>query len=102
MKESRGDPRFAQEQLRQIEFELDDSSRALRRARTKVGLARQQLDKFRDRHWALLSFYNPEQAKEKVDEALNEFQEIEPAARLDESYETTQDISTESSSLKQD
>jgi hypothetical protein len=69
--------------LRQIELDVDDASRALRRARSQVRLSRQSLEALEDRHWALLSIYNPDQAEEKVTEALNEFQELEPAARLD-------------------
>lgn len=76
--------RLAQERLRQIERDIDEASRVLRRARTQVQLARDQLDEFKDRHWALLSFYNPDQAEEKVREALDELQQLEPAARLDD------------------
>lgn len=76
---------MAQEQLRQIDFELDDASRALRRARTQTGLARDRLEKLQQRHWALLNFYNPDQAEEQVDAALNELEEVDPAARLNES-----------------
>lgn len=79
---SRGDPRVAQEQLRQIDFELDDASRDLRRARAQVGLARDRLERLQDRHWALLGCYNPDQAEEHVEAALRELAELEPAAKL--------------------
>jgi hypothetical protein len=84
----RGGARLAQERLRQIERDMDEASRVLRRARTQVQLARDQLDEFKDRHWALLSFYNPDQAEEKVREALDELQQLEPAARLDDFLNT--------------
>ena len=47
-------------------------------------MARDQLEELKDRHWAVLSFYSPDQAEEKVTEALNEFQQLEPAARLND------------------
>jgi hypothetical protein len=82
MEDSRGDPRVAQEQLRQIDFELDDASRDLRRARAQVGLVRDRLERLEDRHWALLGYYNPDQAEEHVEAALRELEELEPAAKL--------------------
>lgn len=72
------------EELRQIELDLDEASRTLRRARSQTQIARDQLEELKERHWALLSFYDPEQAEEMVDEALNELQQFEPAARLDD------------------
>jgi hypothetical protein len=94
LEEPRGDWHVAQEELRQIEFELDDASRVLRRARTQVTLSRERLEKVQDRHWALLSFYNPNQAEEQVDAALSELEELEPAARLNESSQNV-DINVE-------
>lgn len=82
LEDSRGDPRVAQEQLRQIDFELDDASRDLRRARAQVGLVRDRLERLEDRHWALLGYYNPDQAEEHVEAALRELEELEPAAKL--------------------
>jgi uncharacterized protein (DUF3084 family) len=82
LEDSRGDPRVAQEQLRQIDFELDDASRDLRRARAQVGLVRDRLERLQDRHWALLGCYNPDQAEEHVEAALRELEELEPAAKL--------------------
>ena len=84
MEESRKGVRLAQERLRQIELEIDAACRAFRRARTQVEIASDQLEELKERHWALLSFYNPNQAEEQVAEALYEFQQIEPAARLDD------------------
>ena len=75
---------LAQERLRQIELDIDDASRVLRRARTQVEIAWNELEELKDRHWALLSFYNPDQAEQKVSEALYEFQQLEPAARLED------------------
>jgi len=73
LEESRSNARSAQERLRQIELDIDDASRVLRRARTQVQIARQQMEELQARHWALLGFYNPEQAEERVAEALNEY-----------------------------
>ena len=75
---------LAQERLRQIELDIDDASRVLRRARTQVEIAWNELEELKDRHWALLSSYNPDQAEQKVSEALYEFQQLEPAARLED------------------
>ena len=83
LKESRKGARLAEERLRQISFDLDDAGRALRRSRTQVQIAKDRLEELQDRHWALLCYYNPDQAEEKVAEALEEFQRLEPAARLD-------------------
>jgi hypothetical protein len=81
LEESRSNARGAQERLRQIELDIDGASRVLRRARTKVQLARDQLEELQARHWAVLGFYNPAQAEEMVAEALNEFQLSESLAR---------------------
>lgn len=61
---------------------MDDASRELRRARTSTEIAREQLERFEERHWALLRFYNPDQAKQQVQAALLELEEREPAARM--------------------
>ncbi len=81
LEQSRSDARLAQERLRQIELEIDDASRALRRARTRVQLARDQLEELQVRHWAVLGFYNPDQAEEKVAEALAAYRLSESTAR---------------------
>ena len=73
----------AQETLRQIELDIDDASRALRRAKSQTQAARDQLEELEDRHWALLSQYNIKQAGDQVSSALRELEELEPAARLD-------------------
>jgi hypothetical protein len=84
LEDSRQGARLADERLRQINLDIEDAGRVFRRSRTQVQIASDQLEELQDRHWALLSFYNPDQAEEKVAEALNEFQKIEPAARLDD------------------
>ncbi|KAG7363329.1 hypothetical protein IV203_026689 [Nitzschia inconspicua] len=61
------------EELRAIELEIDDASRALRRARKQVDLAKEELQELEDRHYAVLSYYNPDQAAKLVGDALNEF-----------------------------
>jgi hypothetical protein len=80
--ESRQGVRLAQERLRQIELDIDDASRALRRARTQVQLAKEELLELEDRHWALLALYDVNAAGDYVSEALRELGEIDPAARL--------------------
>jgi hypothetical protein len=83
MTESRQGVRLAQERLRQIELDIDDASRALRRARTQVHLARGELLELEDRHWALLALYDVNAAGEQILEALRELGEMDPAARID-------------------
>lgn len=81
LEDSRANARRAQERLRQIELDIDGASRVLRRARSRVQLARDQLAELQARHWAVLGFYNPDQAEEKVAEALKEFRLSESTAR---------------------
>lgn len=84
LEQSRKGVHLVRERLRQVELDIDDASRVLRRARTKVLMARDQLEELKDRHWAILSFYNPDQAEAKVAEALQEFQLLEPTSGLDD------------------
>ena len=81
---SRQEARLAQERLRQIELDIDDASRGLRRARSQLQSARDQLEELEDRHWALLSQYNVKQAGDQITDALKELEDLEPAARLEE------------------
>jgi len=83
LKSRRSSP-VAIERLRQIELEVEEASRKLRRAKTQVTRARERFDELQERHWATLSFYNPAKAGEKVSEALEEFHRLEPAARLED------------------
>lgn len=64
---------------------MDDASREVRRARTSTELAREQLERFEERHWALLRFYDPDKAEQQVEAALIELGEGEPAARMPDS-----------------
>ena len=73
LEDSRASARRSKERLRQIELDIDDASRVLRRARTRVRLAREQLEELQSRHWAVLGFYDPNRAGEKVEEALREY-----------------------------
>jgi hypothetical protein len=59
--------------LRQTELEIDDAYRTFRRAKTRVNLARDELEELEDRHYAVLSFYDPDQASMLIGDALNEF-----------------------------
>jgi len=60
------------EELRQIELDIDDASRALRRSRTRVDRARENLEELEERHHAVMSCYNIDQASKLVGEGLNE------------------------------
>lgn len=61
---------------------MDNASRELRRARASKELAKDQLERVEERHWALLKFYDPDKAEQEVKAALLELGEVEPAARL--------------------
>jgi hypothetical protein len=76
LEESRRRSALDMERLRQIEMDVDDAARELRKARTLVELARDELEEFQERHRVVLSFYNPDQASILVGEALNEFSEF--------------------------
>jgi hypothetical protein len=69
----RGGPRYGTERLRQTELEIDEASRQLRRAKKRVDIARDELEELEDRHYALLSYYSPDQANRVIGEALDEF-----------------------------
>ena len=59
--------------LRQIELEIDDASRNLRRCRTNVDRAFGKLEEFEERHHAIMSCYNIDQASILIGESLNQF-----------------------------
>lgn len=61
------------EELRQIELDIDDASRDLRRSRTKVDRALEILEELEERHYAIMSCYNIDQASLLVGESLNQF-----------------------------
>jgi chromosome segregation ATPase len=101
LEDARSVSRRAQERLRQIEFDIDDASRALRRARTRVQLARDQLEELKTRHWAVLGYYNPDQAEEMVAEALNEFRLSQSIARPVEEMNGSADTALQASTSEQ-
>jgi len=63
------------EELRQIEMEIDDASRNLRRCRTMGERALKRLEEFEERHHAVMSCYNIDQASLLIGESLNQFTE---------------------------
>jgi len=86
----RQDPRFLQARLRQIELEIDDAARALRRAQSQVQAARDQLAALEDRHWAVLSLFSADRAQEEIVDAFRELEDQEPAVRYSRSREEKQ------------
>jgi hypothetical protein len=71
--QSRRSTMLDMERLQKIELEIDEASRTLRRARKRVDMARDELEELEDRHYAVLSYYNPDQASKLIGEALTEF-----------------------------
>eukprot|EP00531_Pseudo-nitzschia_arenysensis_P014681 CAMPEP_0116115084 /NCGR_PEP_ID=MMETSP0329-20121206/320_1 /TAXON_ID=697910 /ORGANISM="Pseudo-nitzschia arenysensis, Strain B593" /LENGTH=623 /DNA_ID=CAMNT_0003608497 /DNA_START=207 /DNA_END=2079 /DNA_ORIENTATION=- len=61
------------EELRQIELDIDDASRDLRSSRAKVERATEKLEELEERHHAIMSCYNIDQASSLVGETLNSF-----------------------------
>jgi hypothetical protein len=78
---SREDPRRIRALLLQIELQLEDAARFLRRARSEEERAREDLAEMEDRHWALLSRYDASKASQEVIDTLKEFDAQQPAAR---------------------
>jgi hypothetical protein len=69
------------ERLRVMDRQVDDMARRLRYSILQRDLALDDLNELKARHWALLSFYDPNQAEEAVAEMWRELQETEPAVR---------------------
>ena len=60
------------EELRQIELDIDDASRELRTSRTKVNRALEKLEELEERHHAIMSCYNIDQASLLVGDSLDQ------------------------------
>lgn len=78
---SRGDTDTVRQKLRQLEFNIQDASRALRLAKSRLQLTKAELADLEARHWAVLSFYNPNKITSNLEEALREFEDSEPAVK---------------------
>jgi hypothetical protein len=92
LRESRLKSQAAAEKLRRMDLNMDNTARKLRRELMKLKNAKQDLVELEARHWAVLGFYDPEQARANVDDALREFKENEPAVRF--LYEKEEDPAT--------
>lgn len=77
----RRDYREVQERIRQLDRKVEDTSRRLRYALIKVDQAKSELSELEARHWAVLSFYDPNKAEQEIDAALRELENDEPAVR---------------------
>jgi chromosome segregation ATPase len=75
------DPQRIRSELRRLERRVDDAARALRYAQKKLQMSREDLQDLQQRHWAVLRFYDPDQAVVGVNDALRELEENEPAVR---------------------
>ena len=81
LRQLRDDARKVQERLRDLDLDIDDAARAYRYAQLQLKAARDEMAEVEARHWAVLSFYSPSQAKNGIEEAFREFEESEPAAK---------------------
>lgn len=81
LRESRLNSQAAVDQLRRMDLDMEDSARKLRRELIKLKNAKRDLVELEARHWAILGFYDPEQAGVSVEDALLELKETEPAVR---------------------
>jgi len=79
---SKQEERRLREEIRELDLEVEDAARALRKARSQVQFAQDRLSELENRHYAILSLYSPAQAEEGVAQAIRELEENEPAARL--------------------
>ena len=81
LRQQRGDPRRIQQRLRELDEDVEAAARDFRYARMQLDAARTELVEVEKRHWAVLSFYNPAQAENGIEEAFREFEESEPVGR---------------------
>lgn len=81
LQQKRGDPRRIQELMRELDLDVEDAARAFRYAQLQLQTAREELNDTETRHWGLISFYDPTQAKNGIEEAFRELEESEPAVR---------------------
>eukprot|EP00977_Amphora_coffeiformis_P023963 scaffold14789_cov150-Amphora_coffeaeformis.AAC.1 len=81
LRQMRDDARKVQQMLRDLDLDIDDAARAYRYAQLQLKAARDEMAEVEARHWAVLSFYSPSQAKNGIEEAFREFEESEPAAK---------------------
>lgn len=89
----------AREALRRIQRRIEEASRRLRWRQLLWDEAVQQLAQVEARHWALLKAYNPEKARQVVEEAWHELEKSEPAvARYSEKVKSCQQQQSESES----
>ena len=82
MASNKRDAKILREDIRDLELDIDDAARLLRKTRSQVQFAQDLLAELEDRHWAVLSLYDPALAKEGVAQAIRELEEQEPAARI--------------------
>jgi hypothetical protein len=105
LRESRLKSQAAVERLRHMDLNMENTARKLRRELIKLKNSKQDLAELEARHWAVLGFYDPEQAGANVDDALREFKETEPAVRFlyeKEEYPGMHDEDPSSSSTSDD
>jgi hypothetical protein len=67
--------------LRRMEQLISEVSRDLRYAQQMLQVVRREEKELEQRHWAVLSFYNPAQAAGTIDEALRQLALDEPAVQ---------------------
>ena len=81
LRQSQLEVRTIQDRIRRLDRRIEDAARGLRYAQMKVREARDDLSELENRHWAVLSFYDPGRATSGVEEALRELEATEPAVR---------------------
>ena len=81
-KKRQAEPQRARDRLRQIQLDIEDAARDLRRAQKAEQQSRERLEALEDKHWAVLSLYDAEKASREVEDSLAELTLQEPAARM--------------------
>ena len=64
------DSRTARARLRQINLEIEEAARYLRRCKLEEKLVKGRAEMVEDKHWAVLSLYDADKASQEVSQTL--------------------------------
>ncbi|GKY92062.1 hypothetical protein MPSEU_000177700 [Mayamaea pseudoterrestris] len=81
LEQSRQPINTMQNALRKLDFDVEEASRKLRLCKSRLSFAKEELADLEARHWAVLSFYNPDVVAANLADAFRELEESEPAVK---------------------
>ena len=90
MARTRKNIKTIQRDIRILGADIQEASRKLRLSKSRLKRMKEDLAEIEARHWAVLSFYNPESVAANLADAFRELEESEPAVKL---YKETIDSS---------